>query len=358
VKFAVDGHVIDQGAHDIHSRHEVDRHGRREDGQTLEWHEGQRPPTPPIRQAPAPSEILVLRHGHPLHWAVKQGFAPSPRSTFDARPEPPSPRRVNWGDTHEGLKLETAQEVRGDENPPPAFMKQEIEDGPADELGAQAARETPDRRDMGQYEASGKPAARLRLQLNEGLGFAREENYAPAGQRQVRGTLEGYTPVAPASLQILADMRDWERGRTYGTSGRAYEEGERAVSGRTNIPPSAGTGSSLPPRPNMGNFKPIHFDLRGGAGAMSRRGRRSPSPAAVGSRRSPSPFRADSPTRSRNGSVGGMSNASTRSKMDMLRFQTYDGQLRQPTSAAGSEDMGSIFVNPVQVYKTSRYSRM
>jgi hypothetical protein len=44
--------------------------------------------------------------------------------------------------------------------------------------------------------------------------------------------------------------------------------------------------------------------------------------------------------------------------MDMLRFQTYDGQLRQPTSAAGSEDMGSIFVNPVQVYKTSRYSRM
>ena len=255
-------------------------------------------------------------------------------------------------------------EGRGDENPPHAFMKHEIEDGSADKLCGLPAREMPDCREKGQHNESGKPAARLRLQLNEGLGYAREEEYMPAAQRQDQGTLGGYTQVASASLRILADMKELETGRTYGSSGRAYEERERAVSGRTSIPLIAGTGmgSSLPPRPNLGNFRPIHFDGRGGAAAWSRRGpqrgHRSPSPAAVGSRRSPSPFRADSPKRSRNGSVDGMSNASTRSKMDMLRFQTYDGQWRQPTSAAGSDDMGSLFVNPVQVCKTNGYTRV
>eukprot|EP00802_Teleaulax_amphioxeia_P014578 Tamp_14646.p1 GENE.Tamp_14646~~Tamp_14646.p1 ORF type:complete len:472 (-),score=53.10 Tamp_14646:128-1543(-) len=59
----------------------------------------------------ASSEVPLLRHGHPLHWAVKQGLAPSYCPTFDARPEPPPPRRVNWGDAHERLMLETAERL-------------------------------------------------------------------------------------------------------------------------------------------------------------------------------------------------------------------------------------------------------
>lgn len=267
--------------------------------------------------------------------------------------------------------------VRGDENPPQMFMKQHVGSSVKDEIGAGQWLQL-DCSDMRTSEESAKPAALLRMQLNEGLGRTKEENNTPVGQKQGED-LDGYTPFDAASLQIHSNMKALEvnlepsphnshrRGFLIENDARtlqldlntavvkedfAMASALRGMSSRASIPRSAVTGPSLPPRPNFGSFRSIHLYTRAEAGA--RRGRRSPSPAAVGSRRSVSPpFRAPSPTPSRVGSIGGKSNASTNSKMDILRFQTYDGQVRKPSSMADYEDIGSIFANPVQVY----YSR-
>ena len=271
---------------------------------------------------------------------------------------------------------------RGDENPPQMFMKPDIGSGVKDEIGARAGQRLQlDCSDTRTYDESAKPAALLRMQLNDGLGRAKEENY---GQKQIGG-INRYTRVDAASLQIHSNMKELEKVNLQPPPHNSQHTGfsidndvrtlqldlDTAVveeedfvmaaqlrdkisalhgmSRGVSIPRSAGTGPCLPPRPNVGSFRSINLDARAGAGA--RRGRRSPSPAAVGSRRSVSPaFRPASPTPSRVGSVGGKSNASTSSKMDILRFQTYDGQMRKPSSMADHEDIGSLFVNPVQVY--------
>ena len=273
---------------------------------------------------------------------------------------------------------------RGDENPPQIFMKQDIGGGDQDEISARPGQRWQlDCSDTRTYEESAQPAALLRMQLNDGLGRTKEDNYTPAGQKQ-GGGLNGYTRVDAASLQIHSNMKALEKVNLQPPHHYSHHTGFfiendvntrqldvdtavveedfamaaqlrheiralRGMSRGPSISRSAGTGTSLPPRPNVGSFRSINLDARAGAGA--RRGRRSPSPAAVGSRRSVSPpFRPASPTPSRVGSVGGKSNASTSSKMDILRFQTYDGQLRKPSSIADHEDIGSLFVNPVQVY--------
>jgi hypothetical protein len=270
---------------------------------------------------------------------------------------------------------------RGDENPPQTFMKQDIGSGVKDEIGPRAGQRLQlDCSDTRTYEESSKPAALLRMQLKDGLG---RTNYTSVGQKQ-GGSLNGYTRVDAASLQIHSNLKALEKVNLQPPPHNSHHTGFviendirtlqldldtavveedfamaaqlrdeiralRGMSRGASIPRSASTGPSLPPRPNVGSFRSINLDARAGAGA--RRGRRSPSPAAVGSRRSVSPpFRPASPTPSRVGSVGGKSNASTSSKMDILRFQTYDGQLRKPSSMADHEDIGSLFVNPVQVY--------
>jgi len=109
---------------------------------------------------------------------------------------------------------------------------------------------------------------------------------------------------------------------------------------------------ALPPlRVDTDNFRPINSGSKRPPRDMSSRSRTGFTNSRSG-RRSPSPsFRSASPARSWNGSVvSGNSHGSSRSQLDMMRFQTYDGRPRGPRSRSDSKDFGSLLANPVQPY--------